>query len=289
MAGRRYYLDGDPHSGVTPSQLKRMGRERQREYVLSWFYRNFEDPAEQTPHESREGGYLYIWGGPYDAREELWSEFEGILSEERIEEIAERIERRGTEWAPGPDHPNHASNQEDLDVGDGEDEASGEPDFAAIIQALEGGAKPKYGGHVEDELRQELVRRVGVLEEALARSQPAHGAIGHNMPPPDQPSSDGADMVEPLKGAIQTIEEETAKEDPDAIAVAKAASRLQLIGRWLAGKGEAAAEGFSSALGKSVGAASGVALVAGASGLLGPLLDAVQGAQNWLRWVVFGF
>ena len=32
---------------------------------------NFEDPANETPYESSEGGYIYIWGGPYDALEQL--------------------------------------------------------------------------------------------------------------------------------------------------------------------------------------------------------------------------
>lgn len=289
MAGKRYYLDGDPDSGVTPSQLKRMGRERQREYVLSWFYRNFEDPAEETPHDSREGGYQYIWGGPYDAREELWSEFEGILSEERIEEIAERVERRAIEWAPGRDHPNHSSNQPDLDAEDVEDEGSGEPDFDAIVRALEAGAQPSYGGEVERGLRQELTRSVEELKDELARLEPDYGGIGHNRPPVDEVTAAAGEMLEPMKAAVETIADEASKEAPDAVAVAEAAGRLQLIGQWLLGKGETIAEGFAGAFGKSLGAASGLAAVAGATGLIGPIRQVIQAAAHWLHFVVFGF
>ena len=38
------------------------------EAMKEWFWENFEDPANETPYESREGGYQWIWGGPFDAR-----------------------------------------------------------------------------------------------------------------------------------------------------------------------------------------------------------------------------
>jgi hypothetical protein len=76
---RRYYSDDDIERGVTPSDLKRMGRDRQKEYMRHWFHQNFEDPANETPCNSREGGYLYIWGGPYSAHEQLFDEFGSYL------------------------------------------------------------------------------------------------------------------------------------------------------------------------------------------------------------------
>jgi hypothetical protein len=45
------------------------------EQMTTWFHSNFENPAESAPYESAEGGYQYIWGGPYDAREELDAAF----------------------------------------------------------------------------------------------------------------------------------------------------------------------------------------------------------------------
>jgi len=33
--------------------------------MADWFLANFENPAECTPYESAEGGYQWIWGGPY--------------------------------------------------------------------------------------------------------------------------------------------------------------------------------------------------------------------------------
>lgn len=43
--------------------------------MVEWFHMNFEDPAHNTPYESAEGGYQWIWGGPYDAEEELQDAF----------------------------------------------------------------------------------------------------------------------------------------------------------------------------------------------------------------------
>ena len=63
----RYYSEDDPEIGVTPSRLKRLGRDKQLEYMHAWFHRYYQDPVHETPHESAEGGYIYIWGGPYNA------------------------------------------------------------------------------------------------------------------------------------------------------------------------------------------------------------------------------
>ena len=47
--------------------------------VTDWFFSNFEDPVHHTPWD--EGGYVYIWGGPYDAREEIEAAFGSQISE----------------------------------------------------------------------------------------------------------------------------------------------------------------------------------------------------------------
>ena len=72
------------------------------EMMRDWFFKHFEDPAERTPYESREGGYIWIWGGPYDACEELESEFSGVVPDDVIEELADELSRDCWEWAPTP-------------------------------------------------------------------------------------------------------------------------------------------------------------------------------------------
>src|SRR5213594_4178219 len=36
--------------------------EEQYQVMERWFRARFEDPAQRTPHESSEGGYIWIWG-----------------------------------------------------------------------------------------------------------------------------------------------------------------------------------------------------------------------------------
>ena len=67
------------------------------ETMVEWFQANFEDPAEGTPFD--EGEYVFIWGGPYDAREELECAF-STAPEHVIKMAVERIEEDGWEWAP---------------------------------------------------------------------------------------------------------------------------------------------------------------------------------------------
>ena len=62
-----------------------LDRESQLRTMRRWFGERFEDPVHRLPYCSREGGYQWIYGGPYDAREELESEFGGIVSEDVVE------------------------------------------------------------------------------------------------------------------------------------------------------------------------------------------------------------
>ena len=65
-----------------------------------WFRENFEDPVERTPYVSADGGYIWIWGGPYDAREELYKRFGDSVPEIVIEELASKLESECGEWGP---------------------------------------------------------------------------------------------------------------------------------------------------------------------------------------------
>ena len=70
------------------------------EAMVEWFHSNFDDPAMETPYESAEGGYYYVWGGPYDAREKLWDAFPDA-SDELIDRAVDEIQSDGLfDWAP---------------------------------------------------------------------------------------------------------------------------------------------------------------------------------------------
>lgn len=68
------------------------------ERLIEWFLDNYEDPANGVPYDSREGGYQYYAGGPYDPWDVLSNEFEDVprfIVESAASELASQ---RGDEW-----------------------------------------------------------------------------------------------------------------------------------------------------------------------------------------------
>jgi len=96
------YLYPDSDQFRSKDELSKLSPEIQLEVMKNWFYQNFEDPANRTPYESAEGGYIYIYGGPYDAREELGDEFSGIVPEDVIENLLGDLQGHCVDWAPTP-------------------------------------------------------------------------------------------------------------------------------------------------------------------------------------------
>ena len=96
----RYHLEDDTDSGITRSKLSKLGRKRQLDYMRAWFGKYYTDPVHEMPW--MEGEYHFPYGGPYNAFDELYDEFSGIVPEERIRELAEDVEGEdGTyDWAP---------------------------------------------------------------------------------------------------------------------------------------------------------------------------------------------
>lgn len=94
------YYSSESDRVVRFADLSSEDRDVQLDVMRTWFFQNFEDPAERTPYESAEGGYIWIWGGPKDAREELDAEFGGVIPDDVIEELASELGDRCPEWAP---------------------------------------------------------------------------------------------------------------------------------------------------------------------------------------------
>ena len=91
-----YSLEHEPEDG----DEENAERADRVEALVEWFHSKYEDPANRLPHESREGGYQWIYGGPYDAREELQEQFPNE-DEDIIDAVVEEIETDGLlEWAP---------------------------------------------------------------------------------------------------------------------------------------------------------------------------------------------
>ncbi len=96
------YFNPEGTEPISTSKLRKSKRSYQIEVMKDWFSRHFENPAESTPYESAEGGYIYIWGGPFDAREELESEFSGIVSDKAINALVDELESECYEWSGIP-------------------------------------------------------------------------------------------------------------------------------------------------------------------------------------------
>ena len=74
-----------------------------------WFYARFQDPTNNTPYDGREGGFQFIWGGPFDPNDEIQERFGSVVKYEVMEKlITELLQEVGDEWAPiereGPDY-----------------------------------------------------------------------------------------------------------------------------------------------------------------------------------------
>lgn len=97
--------------------------------LVEWFFGRFEDPVHRLPYVSADGGYQWIYGGPYDAREELEESFPDV-AQDIIDAAVDEIEADGlTEWAP-------VSSREDY-VDPDDDGLSGEHDLNEVVRDLD--------------------------------------------------------------------------------------------------------------------------------------------------------
>jgi hypothetical protein len=95
-------FDPETDAWLTDADLRIADPEIQLRVMKYWFDQNYTDPVENTPYESAEGGYQYIWGGPYNAGEELRDNFDTVVPEEVIAQLVEELERITLEWTGNP-------------------------------------------------------------------------------------------------------------------------------------------------------------------------------------------
>lgn len=74
--------------------------EKQKNIMRDWFFERFEDPAERCPCE--EGEYIYIYGGPYYASDEIHSEFDGVFSKKVIKQVIDDLNSECQMWSKIP-------------------------------------------------------------------------------------------------------------------------------------------------------------------------------------------
>lgn len=260
--------------GYTATQLRRMKKADRIEAMIEWFHAHFEDPAERTPYESAEGGYIWIWGGPHEATEEIEAEFGEVVSFELIEQAAEEIQRDGLfDWAPKPK------------PGDYDDELPvTEQDDAYVIGPTHNVPEP--------EARAEVLRRIDALENLIrplvderTRQLNALPSIGHNQPPLNFTIEEAVSREEwrEVQTAIENLRTETAKPKPEPVAVERGQSIfvrvLHTIGKWLRDRTNA---GIDHASGVIIGIA-----ISNPQTVMKTLSSTIQAISTWMysiRW-----
>jgi hypothetical protein len=188
-----------------------MSQEAAIEAIKEWFFENFEDPVHSTPHDSSEGGYMYIWGGPYETRDIIENIFADTASEELIEAAVDEIEGESDQWVP------NSSRRQPPD-----DEDYDRPD-------------PK-------DLHQEMQQRIRVLEDALSHTPQIPVGIGHNHPPEplDAEPLNATDQAE-IASALTVLKaqpiEPSDKGNAAGRVLANFETKREKLGKWLAQQG----------------------------------------------------
>ncbi|MEV5032101.1 hypothetical protein MRBLMC3_001295 [Sphingobium sp. LMC3-1-1.1] len=271
-------LDLQPTSDA-PS-LDGLSRAERVQVMVDWFHENFEDPAMETPFESAEGGYQYIWGGPYDAMDELYTEFPDA-AEDEIAEAADEVQSEGLfDWAPhrGRIRPDEF-----------------EYDSVGNAYVQQDYADPGY--FAEDAPRATIEDRLAALGGQLDRieqhveywrSRPA--GMGHNGAPDEfRIAPDDQDLVE-AEHSIAEIRGELAKTAPaetaDAEVIARAESRFQKLAAKIRHLAVKAGINVASALAKGALTAVGGMVAAHYSPEISEFLKHLEEAAGHLNaWV----
>jgi hypothetical protein len=196
--------------------------------MVAWFNHMFEDPQNQTPYAADKDSpynYEYIWGGPYDASEELADQFSHIASEEVIQKAVNIVEGQDGiyEWAPSSAHPNMRRHADEAMV-ELDDQL---PSLDELRQKIRETSSLLLGTPDEMTTRQDLLSLVQDFGPLVTRvtEKVEHGGLGHNQPPPEMrlPQDIGLSITT----NINIIQAQVESASPDAEKVAEATSALQ--------------------------------------------------------------
>jgi hypothetical protein len=100
MSTERLFPDDDTDVEPKEHDLEGLDPEVQKERMKEWFFAHYTNPLDNSPYND---GYVFIWGGPYDARRILNQEYEGTVPDEVIEELADELDEITVDWTGNPD------------------------------------------------------------------------------------------------------------------------------------------------------------------------------------------
>lgn len=203
-----------------PPSLEGVESDTRIQMMVEWFGENFEDPAQETPYESAEGGYIYVWGGPYDAREEIEGAFPDA-TEEEIEVAVDDLQSDGLfDWAP--------SGSRIREVGDG---------YVDEGYVEEGYFEPPKPLSVRLE---ELAGQLDVIQQRIDFWRNQSPGIGHNGAPGEFTISPDDEDLALAEQSVAEVRAELAKADPVKEADAEVLDRAESRFKKLAAKIKAA-------------------------------------------------
>ena len=206
-----------------------LSEDEQIERMVAWFNHMFEDPQNKTPYAADKDSpynYEYIWGGPYEAVDELTNQFAEIVSEETIDKAVEIVQKDGViEWAPSNAHLDVL--RADEEMAEYAEEASQAALLEEVRKQIHEAPNLQFGTSEELAARRELLELIRDLGPLVARTveAPAHGGIGHNQPPPEMAIPQNIGIS--INVNINVIQTEVSSDAPDAEKVVEAAGALQ--------------------------------------------------------------
>lgn len=284
-----YGLEHEPENAFEPGELREQIQSNPNwileltqagiiQHLVNWFHHFYTDPANETPYESSEGGYIYIYGGPYSAEDEIRENFEGLVPEDAILRAVAEIERDGIfDWAPSSNHPDQRSFVEEHETdGSFYDEYS----FEQLIDAAASASSNYVGSTPELEARSEAIKAIAEVRQSLPPPK-KHGGIGHNNPP--EPLDLDQQQVESVSEGLEKIEKELSLEGPDIEKIAANASFLAKTAKWAAKKLDLTFDEFCKSFGSSLGKAAGYGVpVVLAAPFWGNLVQLLGSLKNWI-------
>lgn len=278
---KRYVVPDDP-IGITPSQFKRLSKQAKLEIMEAWFRTNYEDPVHRTPYESAEGGYIYVFGGPFDAREVLDEEFGEIASESVISELVNDLETECHDWTHTDAWDDPYGDEPEADEGDL---------LESVTERLARDIQPQFGDAYERQGRIATLNALAELKGELDRRRAI--GIGHNNPPEDIAEHLPAEDQRVLSASVSELQGALEVDTPNLTFVVEKTSVLRVaLGKllgWIGGKIDKGIDEFVSTVAKGLG----VAALAKIAGVYDPVVEYLSKAYfhltHWLDAVTLPF
>ena len=93
-------VDG-PRFEPNDDWLRTAPRNLQIRAMRRWFLDRYEDPQNETPYDSEDGGYVFVWGGPYDPNDVIQERFDHVVPFKVMRALIDELYVDvGDEWAP---------------------------------------------------------------------------------------------------------------------------------------------------------------------------------------------